>query len=99
MFTLLALVNDRAVMASTLTGLTSGNPALRGTAMEYLESTLPPSLRRPLWKRIDAPSPKSERRRTRDSMADELLRTQVDWVVDRAELDAHREAVSLQEED
>jgi hypothetical protein len=86
-FTLLALVHDREVMASTLAGLTGGNRSLHGTAMEYLESILPPAVRRALWKRLQEPAPTPQAARSESSMADELLRTSVGLVIDRRELD------------
>lgn len=43
-FTLLALLHGRETMTSTLAGLNSGSPALRGTALEFLESVLPSGL-------------------------------------------------------
>jgi hypothetical protein len=43
-FTLLALLHGRETMRSTLTGVRSGIPTMRGTALELLESLLPPRL-------------------------------------------------------
>ena len=54
--------------------------------MEYLESTLPPEIRKRLWSRLSTPARPKEGMRTSDSMAEELLRTQIDLVVDRDEL-------------
>jgi hypothetical protein len=43
-FNLLALLHGRETMRSTLTGVRSGSPAMRGTALELVESLLPPRL-------------------------------------------------------
>ncbi|MEE8290519.1 MAG: hypothetical protein V3R80_03475, partial [Candidatus Tectomicrobia bacterium] len=51
-FTLLALVHRREVMASVLAGLVSGDRDLHGTALEYLESVLPSEVRAALWPRL-----------------------------------------------
>jgi len=47
-FSLLALLHGRDTARSTQTGVRSDNPRLRGTALEFLESVLPPGL----WGRV-----------------------------------------------
>ncbi len=84
-FTLLALVHKREVMASVLAGLVSGDQHLHGTALEYLESVLPSEVRATLWPRLDH-SVRSTQGHERDSMAEELLRSSANWVVGRGEL-------------
>jgi hypothetical protein len=51
-FALLALLHGRETMRSTLSGVRSGNAAMRGTALELLESVLPPRLWQQLFARI-----------------------------------------------
>jgi AAA family ATP:ADP antiporter len=85
-FTLLALVHERELVASALAGLTSGNESLRGTALELLESVLPAPLRRLLWPRLHATAVAREQPRSRDQIADELLRTTTGQVLDRDSL-------------
>ncbi len=84
-FTLLALVHKREVIASVLAGLVSGDRDLHGTALEYLESVLPSDLRAALWPRLDH-SIEGSGGREQDSMAEELLRSSASWVVGRGEL-------------
>jgi ATP/ADP translocase len=57
-FTLLALVLPRQPLRIAFRGLHANDEFLRGTALEYLESALPPEIRKPLW-------PHLEDRRTR----------------------------------
>lgn len=54
-FTLLSLAHERRVMASVLTGATSENRGLHGTAREYIESILAPELAAALLARLPAP--------------------------------------------
>jgi len=49
-FALLSLLHGRDTMRSTLSGVRSDKPALRGTAFELLESVLPPRL----WRQVRA---------------------------------------------
>jgi len=48
-FTLLALVLPHRALRIAFRGLHTDDPLLRGTALEYLESMLPPEVRKPLW--------------------------------------------------
>ena len=52
-FALLALLHGRETMQSTLSGLRSGHVGMRGTALELLESVLPPDLSREMLALID----------------------------------------------
>lgn len=52
-FTLLALAFDAAGMRLALLGLSSDDPSLRGTAIEYLETALPPRIARPLLRFVE----------------------------------------------
>ena len=57
-FTLLALVLPRQPLRIAFKGLHTGDPLLRGTALEYLESTLPPEIRKPLWPYLEDNRPR-----------------------------------------
>jgi hypothetical protein len=81
-FTLLAIAHERELVASALAGLSSGNDGLRGTALELLESVLPAPLRRRLWPKLHARPPADRPTRSREQMADELLRTTTGQVID-----------------
>ena len=48
-FTLLALTLPRKPVQIAFHGLCTDDLLLRGTALEYLESVLPPDVRKPLW--------------------------------------------------
>jgi hypothetical protein len=91
-FTLLGLAGEREVMASTLAALFGSDPYLRGTALEYLDVTLPPELARALRPRLDParaaqrPRPAERPRAKRAEMADELLRSTSNLVIDRESL-------------
>ncbi len=74
-FTLLSLAHEREVMASVLAGLASEQPELRGTALEYLESVLPASLRGDLWPRLHADAQRAVSGRPDAEVAEELLRS------------------------
>jgi hypothetical protein len=54
LFTLLSLCYPDAPLAVALRGVRSDDPHLRGTALDYLESTLPIDVRRRLWPLIGA---------------------------------------------
>lgn len=60
-FTLLALVLPRQPLRIAFRGLHVSDAHLRGTALEYLESALPPEIREPLWPYLEDKRPKSER--------------------------------------
>jgi AAA family ATP:ADP antiporter len=57
-FTLLALALPREPLKIAFRGLHTDDPFLRGTALEYLESTLPPEIRKPLWPHLEDDRPK-----------------------------------------
>jgi hypothetical protein len=87
-FTLLSLTYDRAVVASVLAGVASDNPALHGTAREYLESILPSDLTSRLLPRLPTPGDAAARgERQQQELAEELMRTAVGVVLERGELE------------
>jgi hypothetical protein len=57
-FTLLALVLPRQPLRIAFRGLHVNDMFLRGTALEYLESALPPDIRKPLWPYLEDRRPR-----------------------------------------
>ncbi len=76
-FLLLALGGEVAVAGSALRSLHGRDARLRGTALEYLETTLPAAMQRPLFERLpDMPAPGRRSRggaRGESDLASELL--------------------------
>ena len=74
-FTLLALVLPTEPLRIAFCGLHTDDQALRGTALEYLDSVLPPEIRDRLWRFLeDRPLSGKVRRPREDTLAD-LLRS------------------------
>ncbi|MBI3050794.1 MAG: hypothetical protein HYY76_21090 [Acidobacteria bacterium] len=74
-FTLLSLVLPATPLQISFRLLHLDNPALRGTALEYLQEVLPPDIRERLWPflgAVEAPRP----RRPREEIMADLLRSQ-----------------------
>jgi hypothetical protein len=57
-FTLLALALPRQPLKIAFRGLHTTDPLLRGTALEYLETTLPPDIRKALWPYLEDSRPR-----------------------------------------
>jgi hypothetical protein len=57
-FTLLALILPAEPLRIAFRGLNVRDPFLRGTALEYLESALPPEIRKPLWPYLEDDRPR-----------------------------------------
>lgn len=76
-FTLLSLALGEELMGSAVRGIFQGDAHVRGTALEYLETTLPETLRRALWPRIPGAEPTRPSRGSRE-LAAELLRSSAD---------------------
>lgn len=74
-FTLLAVLFDREPLRLSLFGLASGDPNLRGTALEYLENVLPDGLRRALWRHVAHEGSVIQSSRSTEELAQELQRT------------------------
>jgi hypothetical protein len=75
-FTVLALVLPRRPLRLAYRGLFATDPQVRGTALEYLETTLPEAIRRALWPFLEdtrkaPPPPRSRDAIVRDLMASE----------------------------
>jgi hypothetical protein len=71
-FTLLALVLPRQPLKIAFRGLHASDSLLRGTALEYLETALPPDIRKALWPHLEDTRPR--RALTAGSVDDALAR-------------------------
>jgi hypothetical protein len=75
-FTLLAIVLPTEPMRIAFRGLHTNDQNLRGTALEYLESQLPPSIRPHLWRFLEDERPATPRpARPGDDVLADLLRS------------------------
>jgi hypothetical protein len=74
-FTLLSLVLPREPLQIAYRGLHTDDQNLRGTALEYLEGTLPPLIRVRLWPFLEDPRPAERSGRDRQAILDDLLRS------------------------
>jgi ATP:ADP antiporter, AAA family len=87
-FALLALVLPTAPLQIAYRGLHTSDANLRGTALEYLESVLPPDIRRRLWPFLgDAPSAvQAADSRAREEVLNDLLRSNESILMNLEEL-------------
>lgn len=74
-FSLLALVLDREPLEIALRALRGLDPALRGTALEYLDNVLPPLLRERLWPHLASGPRPGPSGRSSAEIRDDLLRS------------------------
>jgi hypothetical protein len=74
-FTLLSLVQPAEPLQIAYRGLLTGDENLRGTALEYLEGTLPPAIRAPLWPFLEDRRAPNRATRPRDEILRDLLRS------------------------
>jgi hypothetical protein len=84
-FTLLSLVLPRDPLRIAFRGLHAGDPGLRGTALEYLESVLPSAVRVSLWPFLEPmglPHPTSGR--SREEILAALLESNMSIQIDLA---------------
>ncbi|HYQ89213.1 MAG TPA: hypothetical protein VEU09_06270 [Candidatus Binatia bacterium] len=86
-FTLLALMLPRQPLRIAFRGLHVNDPFLRGTALEYLESALPPEIRKPLWPHLEdrRPSRPASARPTEEAL-EKLLQSNESIVIHLEEL-------------
>ncbi|MBI3983471.1 MAG: hypothetical protein HY337_11210, partial [Gemmatimonadetes bacterium] len=85
-FTVLALLLPREPLKVAFRGLHTDDAVLRGTALEYLETALPTTVRQQLWPFLEDDRPsRSERRPSSEILAD-LLRSRVSIQVNLEEL-------------
>jgi ATP:ADP antiporter, AAA family len=73
-FTLLALVLEREPLRIAYVALLGEDTALRGTALEYLETVLPDEVRRGLWPHLRLPAHPVPSGRTRQNLVQDLMR-------------------------
>jgi hypothetical protein len=74
-FTLLSLVQPAEPLQIAYRGLLTGDEKLRGTALEYLEATLPPLVRTRLWPFLEDRRPGNRTVRDRDEILGDLIRS------------------------
>lgn len=74
-FTILSLALPREPLQIALRGLHAGDEHLRGTALEYLESILPPMIRDPLWPFLEDHRPAGRTLRSREEILGDLIRS------------------------
>jgi len=91
-FTLLSLVLPREPLQIAFRFLHADDPHLRGTALEYLESVLPASVREPLWPYLEDSGPSSGPTRPRDEVLAELLRSNQSILVQLGEIKRRMDA-------
>ena len=72
-FRLLSLVFPKEPLRIAFRGLHAGDENLRGIALEYLESVLPPSVREPLWPFLDDHRPAERTKRSHQETLATLL--------------------------
>ena len=89
-FTMLALVLPRQPLRVAFRGLHTDDQQLRGTALEYLEATLPDDIRRALWPFLEDHRPAHTQRPT-DTVLRELLESNQSIVVNLEKLRRKRE--------
>lgn len=85
-FTLLSLVLPRQPLTLAFRGLHTDDRLLRGTALEYLESVLPPMVRERLWPFLEDRRPKERPARPRDEILADLIRSNVSIALNLEEL-------------
>jgi hypothetical protein len=74
-FTLLSLVQPAEPLQIAYRGLLTGDDNLRGTALEYLEGTLPPAIKARLWPFLEDGRAPNRAARPRDEILRDLLRS------------------------
>lgn len=74
-FTLLSLILPREPLQIAFRALHLDDPALRGTALEYLESVLPEPIRESLWPFLEAPRHAGATTRSRQEILADLLQS------------------------
>ena len=85
-FTLLALVLPTEPLQIAFRGLHTSDPILRGTALEYLEEVLPPTIRDSLWPYLEDSRQTSQKNRPRQEILDDLLRSNESIILNLKEL-------------
>jgi hypothetical protein len=91
-FTLLALVLPAEPLQIALRGLHAEDQNLRGTALEYLESVLPPSVRDPLWPFLEDGRKSARPARPREEVLEALVRSNHSIMLNLEEIKRREEA-------
>jgi hypothetical protein len=73
-FTVLSLVLPREPLLIAFRGLLADDPQLRGTALEYLETSLPQPIRDKLWPFLDDAPARPRTTRTSEDVVADLMR-------------------------
>jgi hypothetical protein len=74
-FSVLAVVLEREPLEIALRALRGGDPALRGTALEYLDNVVPAHVRDVLWPHLGSPHHPPPSGRSSDEMREDLMRS------------------------
>ena len=85
---MLSLVHEAKPLQIAYKGLHTNDPMLRGTALEYLESTLRAEIRAALWPFLEADTEKSSLR-GRDEILDSLMNSHQSIKLNLARLRDH----------
>jgi hypothetical protein len=93
-FTLLSLVLNPEPLQIAFRGLHVEDPLLRGTALEYLESVLPPPIRVRLWPFLEDERPAGGPARTREEIVDDLMRSNDSIMIGLAEIERRGRGVA-----
>jgi hypothetical protein len=93
-FTILALLLPRQPLKIAFRGLHTNDQVLRGTALEYLETALPPEIRSQLWPFLDSSGRKAGKRRTSAQVLQSLLESNASIAVNLDELKRKSEGQS-----
>lgn len=91
-FTLLSLVLPREPLQIAFRSLHTDDRYLQGTALEYLESVLPPAVRQPLWPYLEDRRPAVRSTRPRDEVLADLLRSNQSVLINLEELKRRADA-------
>ncbi|MGH9254349.1 MAG: hypothetical protein ACRD3C_07240 [Vicinamibacterales bacterium] len=81
-FTLLALVLPAEQLRLAYLGLHTADRKMRGLALEYLDSALPPEVRDRLWPFLESDGPPRPTGRSRDEILQDLLRSNQSILLD-----------------
>jgi len=81
-FTMLALVLPRKPLQIAFRGLFADDPQLRGTALEYLETALPPAVRDKIWPLLGDSPPRRKVERPLEQVVGDLIKSNDSIVID-----------------
>jgi hypothetical protein len=85
-FSLLSLVLPRDPLRVALRGLLTDDRSLRGTALEYLESTLPGDIQKGLWPFLQDDRGQEDSTRSREEILAELMQSNQSIEINLSEL-------------